>query len=853
MTILFLTGFEYGVATITASGGGLASSISGTPTVGSSLKRSGSYSLNINPSAATEYMTINLASPSLIVGSISWYWTTRNSSSTTEILAFPNTGSTLYVYYDASAAKFRFGTAKTASDAEAYSVPSTSAWHRLDFRIDVSANPWVIEWKIDGVDQPNYSPANAAATISSFRFGSSASATHDVNFDDVIISDSSGDYPFPDVAIEGLSPGSDGTHNAGTNVMEDNAGTDIGATTAYDKLNSVPIGSTTTYVKQSATGTSNYAEVNYADTSNTQIISAIALLAYQAAGTSSDQGATTVIDEDATVNEVWGNPTTRADYSESSVFYKNKVLPVPAGGWDQGAVNALKSRIGYSNDVNPVPYWVDLMVEVAYDKTVRVTMNTATLASSGVKATIVPGAKTVEVQSATLASSGVKAIVVNPVIVSTASVASSGVQATVSSTTPTTTVICQTASLASSGVSATVVPGLATVTMQSATLVSSGEKATIVPGIKSVTMQSATLASSGVTATIVPGIKSVTMQSATLASSGVSATVVPGIASVTMQTATLASSGVKATIVPGIATATMQSATLVSSGVKATVVPGIASVTMQTATVVSSGVKATVVPGIITATMQSATLASSGVQCTVTSEAPATVVSVQTATLASSGVSLTVVPGSTTVTMGTATLASSGVTADVTIGLTMRTATLASSGVKATIVAGTATIVAQTATLASSGVSATIVPGEKTVVTLTAVLSSSGVQATVVPGAKSVVMQSAVLASSGVKASISIASPQTILTNSAVLASLGVSATITSIHPVPPSPVVIVLGGKRRRSPVRELTAPQKYGVDRAAFLRFARGFGLLPEDLDDEEEIVLLALFLMRKRRINV
>ena len=140
--------------------------------------------------------------------------------------------------------------------------------------------------------------------------------------------------------------------------MEANDGTDIGATTAYDKLNSIPP-TTTNYVRQATVGTTRYAEVNFADISVTRsgIIGAIGILAYTSATTTANQGACIISkDSFSTQTDIWGNPTTRADYSDgstSNLFYKSALI---AGVTNDTTVNALQARIGYSNDVSPNPY-----------------------------------------------------------------------------------------------------------------------------------------------------------------------------------------------------------------------------------------------------------------------------------------------------------------------------------------------------------------------------------------------------------------------------------------------------------------------------------------------------------------
>jgi hypothetical protein len=54
-----------------------------------------------------------------------------------------------------------------------------------------------------------------------------------------------------------------------------------------------------------------------------------------------------------------------ADYSDGSTgspWYKSVMI---AGVIDKATVENLKARMGYSDDANPDPYWINIMVEVA--------------------------------------------------------------------------------------------------------------------------------------------------------------------------------------------------------------------------------------------------------------------------------------------------------------------------------------------------------------------------------------------------------------------------------------------------------------------------------------------------------
>lgn len=249
-------------------------------------------------------------------------------------------------------------------------TPAVDTLYRIDWRFDSTGTTQTIDWQVNGVAQTQVSQSGCvASTWNSIRLGSGGTtSTGTILFQHLVLSTTSGDYPIGHGGTQTLKPSADGTHNAGTNVIEDNAGTDIGTTTAYDKINSLPP-SATTYIRQAVDGTGNYAEVSFEDISDTHsgIIGATGFLAYTSATTSANKGGCIMSkDSFSTSTTIWGAPGATADYSDgstSNLFYKSAML---ANVTDDTTVNALKARIGYSDDANPDPYWIDLWVEVAY-------------------------------------------------------------------------------------------------------------------------------------------------------------------------------------------------------------------------------------------------------------------------------------------------------------------------------------------------------------------------------------------------------------------------------------------------------------------------------------------------------
>ena len=375
-TPTYLTGVEHGM-TPTGQGGGLfdvTSSSQAGLSADSTIKRSGDYSLKVtSPGSGTAYhCRKNFASPPQIaVQTFHFYVPTGGVPNANNIFAgfsFTTNGGTAGLHINTT------GIVKAQVSGGA-TVGTTSlvldAWHRIDYRLNITTSTWILEWYLDGVQQPDATWAGQSTTdsIASVRYGStSGTVAYTIYFDDMMASVTSGDYPIGDFAVERLSPNADGTHNAGTNIIEDNTGVDIGVTTAYDKLNSVPANGST-YIKQVNNGTGNYAEVLFSNmqSSYSSIIGAMGLLAFTSETSALNKGATIFSKDGFSTNTpIWGSPGATVDYSEgtlSSLYWKSAII---AGAVDTSTVNSISARIGYSDDTAPDPYWVDLFVEVAY-------------------------------------------------------------------------------------------------------------------------------------------------------------------------------------------------------------------------------------------------------------------------------------------------------------------------------------------------------------------------------------------------------------------------------------------------------------------------------------------------------
>lgn len=371
-TPIFLTGFEYG-STPTQNGSGLAENVTGTPTLVTSPVHSGVYAMKLTLDGATaQYMRMPITGTPQI-GVVRFYLRLNAVASAAWPIA------SFHFLTAAGSGNFEITTGRVlratigAGAAQTGPTLTLDQWYCVEGRMNITGTTWTLDWRVDGVDYTQATLSGQATTdsIIYFRFGSSTASlnTGVCFFDDYIYSETSADYPFGPGKTAIIVPVADGTHVAGTNIMEDQAGADIGVVTAWNLIDDIPMSTATTYIRQLAIGTGNYAEILFGDIQRNDIIviAAMAVLAYTSETTSANNGGCIIsADGFSTSTTVWGAPGALSDYSDgstSNLFYKSAKL---ANVNNLSAVNNLKARMGYSGDATPDPYWINLAVEVAY-------------------------------------------------------------------------------------------------------------------------------------------------------------------------------------------------------------------------------------------------------------------------------------------------------------------------------------------------------------------------------------------------------------------------------------------------------------------------------------------------------
>ena len=377
-TLVRVDGFEHQVASTNGGTGAIWGQINtaGSISFDTTTKRTGAASLKVTESGAAICKIGGLiaASQNVIVQSV-YILMTAAPSVTSRILSNFITAGEGATQFDVVAST---GVLQCkCGDGTAQNGPSITdgAWHRLDYYADLSGATKTVKWTVDGVAQTDATSTTNTATAYATQcphYGTNISThTATVWFDDALLSHTAADYPigvadgFDDYEVLSSLPTGDGTHNAGTDEIEDQAGNDIGAVTAYNLIDEWPP-EVTDYIRQTTggAGNGNYAEVTLGDITAGTIWAVHGYLAYTSAATQANNGTTRVVLADGTtIDNIWSGD--HSDGSTTNLFYKQKLLTAPGGGWSETNYNGAKCRVGFSTDSNPDPYWMAVLLQVA--------------------------------------------------------------------------------------------------------------------------------------------------------------------------------------------------------------------------------------------------------------------------------------------------------------------------------------------------------------------------------------------------------------------------------------------------------------------------------------------------------
>jgi hypothetical protein len=337
--------------------------------IATNIKRTGARSWRINPTTASRYFQYNPAANRAVFTSRFYvYYDTLPSGTSSLHEPVVSAGTKPQVRVTSGGLiQYRWGTGTATTH------PTTLAadtWYCIDIRYDLSTGTKTIDVRVDGVAGTQNSLSEAAADMSSLRFGNVVTTiSTDLYMDDLVVTDSASDYPIGAGAVQPVYVAACGTHSFTLGDFENSSSVDLATneTTSYQVIDESPMtetgGAVVDYVKQVVIRTTGYLEYTLASLGWTgapravSISSAVAASSVAAsnAGLKFNDGGT----EDAVTLRSTGNPAL------TTVRHNWKTLSSkPTGGaWTNTAFANGRLRWGYSNDVTPNPYLEGLIAE----------------------------------------------------------------------------------------------------------------------------------------------------------------------------------------------------------------------------------------------------------------------------------------------------------------------------------------------------------------------------------------------------------------------------------------------------------------------------------------------------------
>jgi hypothetical protein len=347
---LWMNGLENGY--VSTSGTNQFSSISnggGTIVADSSVTRNGGYSLKIPDTSVLGASNAQFAVSGSTV--VARFGIRLNSLPGNVNLAFIDAGTDLVFGYNNVSQKFELTSGFTTVASS--STVSAGTWYLIDLRASFAANPNTADWKINGVAQTGLSSAVASSTAVAIGWGSSSSLqTYTANYDDILVSLNSTDYPFGDGRILRLGPIAT---TYPVTEFQDHDSTPLDAN-SFGNLDELPMTTTGDYIKQITTGATSYVQVDFSNPGEC-VKAVFATLAYSNTTAGANNGKTSIFDG-GTERVVFSG-----DMNTTAITYQSAYIAPASSPWTETTINGVVARIGYSTDVSPTPEWHALGLE----------------------------------------------------------------------------------------------------------------------------------------------------------------------------------------------------------------------------------------------------------------------------------------------------------------------------------------------------------------------------------------------------------------------------------------------------------------------------------------------------------
>jgi hypothetical protein len=365
ITPVWMTGFEHGVTTAAASSGLLDIdwTASGTVSADSTVKRNGGYSMKIvRPSSDTVGRSRSVSS-GMVVLRLAFRFNALPGGDLKDFTGVWSTnGNQLEIGYVSASQKVNLGFAGGTKRLSGTTI-SAGTWYVLDVRANYTVNPHTADWQLNAAAQTQATKSAAAEDPTEVWLGPDGGENVPLTmwFDDLLISQTSADYPVGDGKVLGLSPDAMGASSdpSGRLLNNDNTAWDA---SSWTKLTELPMTSTSTAIKQTVADGSAYVGISFGDTAETCANAVQAEVAYHSSSTTANVAKTSMM-ESGTERVVYSgamNPNT-------TLTYRSAMISPASGTWNQTKVNGLSARIGFGSTIGAHPFWDALMVEYNVD------------------------------------------------------------------------------------------------------------------------------------------------------------------------------------------------------------------------------------------------------------------------------------------------------------------------------------------------------------------------------------------------------------------------------------------------------------------------------------------------------
>lgn len=315
-----------------------------------------------------------------LIGRFYIYFATLPSANCA-LCAAASLGSGPLLYFKQSDSKLyaAVGTASTPTLGSTGISITTGVWYRidLDFNINTGGSD-TCDIRVDGsaAGQATATGTDSASTV--FYIGAlTGTPTHDIFFDDLILSNTAADYPIGAGKVLSFVPAADGTHTfttthaiLGTTGAPTTGGNITSATTtAFGYVNARPVGGgvadATRLWNQATAASTEYAEVTIEQTTEVNAPRAVEVLCVAREASSTGCNSTFKVNDNGTENTVYAMTSPLGNSDE---FRTKQYATMPADGaaWTLARFNGLRLRFGYSSDATPDVYCRGWMVEAEF-------------------------------------------------------------------------------------------------------------------------------------------------------------------------------------------------------------------------------------------------------------------------------------------------------------------------------------------------------------------------------------------------------------------------------------------------------------------------------------------------------